>query len=521
MSTKGILKAGNKIQTNLTGASNYDLKVGGVSVSSATSSMTLGPYDDNQFYELTVNSGAVSVSCYDALINGVTTSVALADLGGAQVAGVGEARYLSDQNKIIVFDGVKWGGGWTPKKFNVGGRGMFATSGNAGFTATGAAYTLMNEIEFGVEFDWVRFHLVNGNSSTLTTVVSKVASAPAIGDNGTALTWATVSFSDAANVQPIPPATASTPVVYAIPAVDATVGANTTPQAVNNGIWSDWVKVPSVARSDGKAGSILHIRNALPTGAVISSIGGAAVANFDLSAGDLHWRQNMDAGDLATTTSSALAGATQGWGVVDAVEIIPRKSCSHILEVGDSISRGQGWIDSSNGFVSPGHLAALALIGKGVSYTNKAVSGRKQAAYILEARKMITTGYCSAVIIPVWTPNDNDGTNSIGQDWPSLLAFVTWAKSKAVKVILRSAVPDYALSLNKDNTRKSLNAKAKALAQSDKDIFYLDTDLVISDGASPARQQSIYSTGSDGRHPNATGITASSTVYKSLMMLDL
>lgn len=94
MSTKGILKAGNKIQTNLTGASNYDLKVGGVSVSSATSSMTLGPYDDNQFYELTVNSGAVSVSCYDALINGVTTSVSLADLGSAQSAGVGAERVL-------------------------------------------------------------------------------------------------------------------------------------------------------------------------------------------------------------------------------------------------------------------------------------------------------------------------------------------------------------------------------------------------------------------------------------------
>lgn len=521
MSAKGILKAGNKIQTNLTGASNYDLKVGGVSVSSAASSITLGPYEDDQFYELTVNSGAVSVGCYNAIINGVTTSVALADLGGAQVAGVGEARYLSDQNKIIVFDGVKWGGGWTPKKFNVGGRGMLATSGSAGFTATGAAYTLMNEIEFDVEFDWVRFHLVNGNSSTLTTVASKVASAPEIGSNGVSLVWASASFSDALTTQPLPPATSSTPVTYAVPSVDTTIGANTTPQAVNNGVWSDWIKLPSVSRSDGKQGSILHIRNALPTGAYIASIGGAAVANFDLSAGDLHWRQNLVAGDLATTTTGAIVGATQGWGVVDAVEIIPRKSVSHILEVGDSISRGQGWIDAYNGYVSPGHLAAHSLYGNGVSYTNKAVSGRKQAAYILEARKMIETGYCSAVIIPVWTPNDNDGTDSIGQDWPSLLAFVTWAKSKAVKVILRSAVPDYALSRNQDNTRKSLNAKAKALAQSDKDIFYLDIDLVISDGASPARQQSIYSTGSDGRHPNATGITALSTVYKSLMMLDL
>lgn len=444
----------------------------------------------------------------------------LAKLGSVSAA-VGDKRYLSDQGKVVVFDGVKWGGGWTPKKFNVGGRGALATSGGAGFTATGAAYTCMTEVEFDVEFDWVRFRLVNGNTATLTPVLSKVASAPAIGDTGTGLTWATATFSNAANAQPLPPASAATPTTYAIPAVDTTVGANTTPQAVNNGLWSDWIKLPSVARSDGKTGAILHIRNALPTGAYISSIGGAAVANFDASAGDLHWRQNLIAGDLVTTTTTAMPGATQGWGSIDAVEIIPRKAVSHYLEAGDSLSRGQGWIDASNGFVSPGHLAASAMIGKGVCYTNKAVSGRKQAAYILEARKLISSGFYSAVIIPVWTPNDNDGNDTIGQDWASLLAFITWAKSKGVKVVLRSALPDYALSLNQDNTRKALNAKAKALAQSDKDIFYLDTDSIISDGASPARQQTIYSTGSDGRHPNAAGITAASAAYKALMMLDL
>jgi hypothetical protein len=109
MSTKGILKAGSKIQTNLTGASNYNLKVGGVSVSSATSSITLGPYDNDQFYELTVNSGAVSVSCYNALINSVTTPVDLANLGSAQSAGVDARRLITDYGgTIAVSDGVRW-----------------------------------------------------------------------------------------------------------------------------------------------------------------------------------------------------------------------------------------------------------------------------------------------------------------------------------------------------------------------------------------------------------------------------
>ena len=106
MSTKGILKAGNKIQTNISGVSNYDLRVGGVSVSSATSSITLGPYNDDQFYELTVNSGSVSVSCYDALINDVTPSVTLANLGSASSAGVGSKRYLN--GCIFESSGVSW-----------------------------------------------------------------------------------------------------------------------------------------------------------------------------------------------------------------------------------------------------------------------------------------------------------------------------------------------------------------------------------------------------------------------------
>ena len=88
----------------------------------------------------------------------------LANLGSAVVT-IGAKLYLTDQNKVVIFDGEKWGGGWVPRKFNVGGRGMLATSGSSGFTATSAAYTLMNEVEFDVEFDWVRFHLVNGNSS--------------------------------------------------------------------------------------------------------------------------------------------------------------------------------------------------------------------------------------------------------------------------------------------------------------------------------------------------------------------
>lgn len=515
-----ILKAGQRLDITASGpVINYDILINDAKYDGLSKSMSFGPYQKDVQYSYLINSGVISVSkTYSNAIE--SKEINLSDLPSLSPV-IGDKSYLTDQNKAVVFDGVKWGGGWTPKKFNVGGRGALATSGGSGFTATGSAYTCMNEIEFDIEFDWVRFHLVNGNSSTLTTIASKVASAAAIGNDGSALTWATASFSDAANTQPLPPASSNTPVVHAVPAVDTTVGANTTPQAVNNGIWSDWIKLPSVARSDGRQGSILHIRNALPTGAYISSIGGAAVVNFDASAGDLHWRQNLGAGDMATTTTGALAGATQGWGCVDAVEIMPRKAVSHILEVGDSLSRGQGWIDASNGFVSPGHLAASAMVGKGVAYTNKAVSGRKQAAYILEARKMIASGFYSAVIIPVWSPNDNDGSDTIGQDWPSLLAFITWAKSKGVKVVLRSAIPDYALSLNQDNTRKALNAKAKALAQSDKDIFYLDTDSIISDGASPARQQAIYSTGSDGRHPNAAGITASSAAYKALMTLDL
>lgn len=113
MSAKGILKAGNKIQTNLSGASNYDLRVGGVNITSATSSVTLGPYDDDQFYELIVSSGLVSVSCYDALTNSITPLTTLDNLGVSSVAG---DEKLLDNGDLVKCDGSGWGLSVRPSK---------------------------------------------------------------------------------------------------------------------------------------------------------------------------------------------------------------------------------------------------------------------------------------------------------------------------------------------------------------------------------------------------------------------
>ena len=58
-------------------------------MSGLATSVTLGPYANDSFYELTVTSGNVTAQCYDALINGAIPSVTIANLGSAQSAVVG------------------------------------------------------------------------------------------------------------------------------------------------------------------------------------------------------------------------------------------------------------------------------------------------------------------------------------------------------------------------------------------------------------------------------------------------
>lgn len=392
------------------------------------------------------------------------------------------------------------------------GRSVF---GGQEFIAAEADYTFLSEIEIPASVLAVRVRLVNGGATTLTPVGVKFAFAPTLGNDGTELTQVAASFSDAAAGKALPPSTSNSPATFAIPAADSSVG--TGANVVSGGLWTDWAKISSIPRTDGVSGCVLQVRVAHPTGATVISISGSdEVANFDASAGNLKWRANLYEGDGVTTTPAIVAQNDQGWFAIDAVEYLCDTQTKHVLEVGDSISRGQGWGGSNVGHINPGFLAAKEL---GIGYTNRGVSGRKQDAYIAEAKNLISKGFYTSVIIPVWTPNDNDATPTIGADWAELLMFVNWAKHQGLTVGLRSAIPDNALDLAQDNTRKALNEKAKALAASDNSVFYIDRDSITSDGASPARQKTEYSDGNDGRHPNAAEIQAVTPMYKGWLSL--
>lgn len=402
--------------------------------------------------------------------------------------------------------------GYSIKKNLFSGRSVF---GGQGFTAAGSAYTFLSEIEIPASVSAVRVRLVNGGAASLTPVGVKFALAPTLGNDGTALTQVAASFSDAASAKSLPPSTSNSPATLAIPAADSSVGSGA--NVVSGGLWTDWAKISSIPRTDGVSGCILQVRVAHPAGATVISISGSGeVANFDASAGNLKWRANLYPGDGVTTTPAIVAQNNQGWFAIDAIEYLCDTQTKHVLEVGDSISKGQGWGGSSVGHINPGFLAAKEL---GIGYTNRGVSGRKQAAYIAEAKNLISKGFYTSVIIPVWTPNDNDATSTIGADWAGLLMFVNWAKHQGLTVGLRSAIPDVALNLAQDNTRKALNEKAKALAASDNSVFYIDRDSITSDGASPARQKPEYSSGNDGRHPNAAEIQAVTPMYKGWLSL--
>ena len=129
MSIKGILRSGEKIVTSLKSASVYDIRVGGVSKSGLSASTTLGPYDDDQFYELSVTSGDVSVSCISAIINSSRPSITEYD------------KFSSQQSDTAMIDGVLYESDGVQLNSKIANKKPIKTMSGT-YVGTGAALTV-------------------------------------------------------------------------------------------------------------------------------------------------------------------------------------------------------------------------------------------------------------------------------------------------------------------------------------------------------------------------------------------
>ena len=399
-----------------------------------------------------------------------------------------------------------------PKKNIIGGYGVFCCYDYAVANASPCVATY--EIEIPVNVTHLRFHLINGDTSAAYTVSgARIAYADALGKDGTTLTQKVVSFSDSATPKKLPPCTSTATTTVSVPAADGTAGTGV--NVVNNGVWSDWCAADSIARTDDVAGCIVQIRVAIAGGAkIVRDSSAVNMIPFNQYPGNNRkWRGNFTLGDLTSIASITCADNMQ-WHCIDGIEFVcADKSVKHILEVGDSISRGSGYVSGTVGITGPGWIASQDM--PDVTYTSKCVHGRKSAAYVLEGMKALSGGLYDTIIIPCYTRNDGLAVDHKAE-WANILTLVNYARYNGVSVILRGATPDVALDATYDVARLYIDVKAKTLAESDPNIFFVDYNSLVTDGANPQRQQAIYSAGSDGIHPNNVAIELCAQLYKDL-----
>jgi hypothetical protein len=116
-----------------------------------------------------------------------------------------------------------------------------------------------------------------------------------------------------------------------------------------------------------------------------------------------------------------------------------------------------------------------------------------------------------------WSPNDGTTGSNIQNSYDTYeAAFISLCRTNNFIPVLCTNYPDGSLALAADNVRLSVNNQVRALGSSTPGTVTLiaDFDAVISDGASPARMISAYTT--DGRHPyTAAGQAAMAPVLQN------
>lgn len=178
--------------------------------------------------------------------------------------------------------------------------------------------------------------------------------------------------------------------------------------------------------------------------------------------------------------------------------MVPFSVSGGVLAFGDSITADitSDWFARGMGGVNGANLSRI------LGYYDYAVSGQQQANSWTLAGAKIDAGTRFAVW-SLWSQNDGVTATAINADYDTYVAsFISLCQARGVIPILITSIPSINITtVTNDNARKSINAKALALASSN--VLVADMDAAMTDGASPARITAGWT--DDGVHPNTAG----------------
>lgn len=365
-----------------------------------------------------------------------------------------------------------------------------------GGTAVSSGLTIINQIPSAQPFYAVQLVYANWGGSTITLNAAKVSSSPTHQNDGTALTWANVTFSGA---------TSGT-----VPAAVSGSGNDIVPGM----LVSDVIPLTSVARTDDITKQpLLQVRTYSSGASSALSIGATDIADFN-AAGVItgaQWAARIPAGDLVTTITAFQPLEAGTWISPATVKFFYSSEGFTVATVGDSLTRGQASSGGASGW--PTRLQQLQPIpDTRLNIANFGWSGQTHAASMLMAKQVISVVKPNALSFFAWSPNDGAASDGImDATWARTLEIIELCRQNGVIPIVCTSGPVNAYTTQQDARVKAQNARVRALPN-----IVFDFASVLEDPTDTSNILTAYDSG-DGLHYNNAGYQAMADVADAVL----
>lgn len=368
---------------------------------------------------------------------------------------------------------------------------------------TAATWTLCSQWELEDDFDLIRFVYSNNGSTAYTIQLAKVIASASLGNGTTPL-----DSTGAANF-------AFTQVFFnnagadVLPQDQTTWGSGTATLTVTGGsanvpvrFYSDWVRIPSVARVDGGTRPILMARHLSDTAGTYLCANFNS-ATFSAASGNPQVLAYGQSGVNSVTTPAALtAPIALNFLTPDAVQYMSRTPGYSVLSIGDSLTQGFG----STGLYQSWAFSAcvgLSTPNLPISFWNQGWQGQISDNYWSNGYQAFKGAKPDIVTISTWSPNDGLTQATADAGWSRAMDLANYCIKQGAVPVLMGPLPWGNITTAAEETAR-LSVRSRMLDAWAKGMAVLDWEKTMGTGASINRIQPAYLS-SDNLHPGDLG----------------
>lgn len=434
----------------------------------ANQNITIGPFSGTSVIVITTTAGSIDTMVGDAVLGAATVRAGgnLADSAG--------------------------------KRIGLRPAGVSGISRELGFTwqgqNTGAGVTVVNQRPALGPYRAVRVHYANHDTSPWTVTAAKAAAAPTHQNDGTGLSWASLTFTDAGtNVVP------------------AGVGGSA-PDAIPSFLSSDVLYQGFTPRTDDPTKQLLHQFRTYSAGTqnILLLPNGTDAQNYNASAyaNGRQYAGRSPAGDLVTTITASSPLEINAWQHPAIVEFFYDSPAQTNAFVGDSLMQGKGsTIDNCGWPLQLVNLLQARNSGVLQSLMNFGTSSQTYSATCTIAKKVISQFKPDRLFMCGWTPNNNPTSDSVMLDCRARLLEVAQVASRnGVLLVICTSGPVNAYNAAADARIKAQNAWLRQMAAAGAWAL-AEMATVLENPANPGQILPAYDSG-DGTHYSNAGYGA-------------